>query len=90
MPVGAEFFVALFQPFGDRQREDFFEMFEQMLFQVCRRRVRIGVRAAERFGHDFVHEFEFEQILGGDFERGGGLGGVRRGPSTKSPRNLPG
>ena len=36
----------------------------------------IGVRAAERFGHDFVHELEFQQILGGDFQRGGGLGGV--------------
>ena len=37
MPVRAEFFVTRFQPFGDRQREHFFEMFEQMRFQICRR-----------------------------------------------------
>ena len=34
MPVRAEFFVTQFQAFGDRQREDFFEMLEQMRFQI--------------------------------------------------------
>ncbi len=36
----------------------------------------VGVRAAERFGHDFVYEFEAEQFLRGDFEGGGGFGGI--------------
>ena len=56
---------------------DFIKMFQQMFFQVFGRCLRIGVRATERFGHNFIHELEFEQVLGGDFEGGGGLGGIR-------------
>src|SRR5580704_936547 len=50
-------------------------MLEQVCFQIRSGSGGVGVRAAERFGHDFIHKLEFEQLLGGDFEGGGGFGG---------------
>ena len=74
--VRAVFFVAFFQPFSHRQGEDYFEVFEQMRLQISSGSRVIVVRAAQRFGHDFIRELEIEQFLGGDFERAGGLGCV--------------
>ena len=76
MPVCAEFFVALLQPLRHRQGENFFEMLEQMCFQGHGGGVHVRVRAAERFGDDFIHQFQFQQIFRGDAQGGGGLGGV--------------
>ena len=55
-------------------------MFEQVLFQRLRDRRRIVVRAAERFGDDFIHQAEVVEVLGRDFQRLGRLRGRRAVP----------
>ena len=74
MAVGAEFLVALFQPFGRRHGHEFVQVFEQVRLQIGGGDRVVVVRAAQRFGNDFVHEAEFQQVFGGDFEGFGGLG----------------
>ncbi len=52
-------------------------MFENRLFYGGRCGVVITMRAAKRFGDDFVHNFQFHQIFGRKFEGGGGLRRIR-------------
>ena len=52
-----------------------FRCLSRCCLSVVRGGFRIGVRAAERFRDDFVHQFESEQILRGDFQGFGGFGG---------------
>jgi hypothetical protein len=74
--VRAEFFVALIQAFGHRQRQDLFKVLEQMGLKIQGRAHGVRMRAAEGFGHHLIHQIEMQQILGGDFQRRRGLGGV--------------
>src|ERR1700761_8431153 len=57
---GAKFFVALFEPLGYGQREYFFQMFEAMRLEILGGDGGIGVRAADRFGNDFIHKLELK------------------------------
>ena len=56
----AEFLVTPFQPIGDRERLNRFQMLEKVLLHAFGGGLQVGVGAAKWFRNDFVHEFEFE------------------------------
>ena len=61
----AELGVAKFEPFLRLQRLHFLEVLEHGGLDGLSNRGGIGMRAAERFGHDFVHQAKLEKIAGG-------------------------
>src|SRR5436190_983512 len=62
----AIFFVTLLQPIRRRQGEQLRQVFQQVLLEFLGGLLRICVRASERFGNDFVHELELQQVARGD------------------------
>src|SRR5574338_501759 len=69
----AELVVALLDAGLDRKRLDFAERALDRRIEQPGSRLRIHVRAAQRLGHDFVDDVEFQQIRGGDLQRLGGF-----------------
>jgi len=70
----AEFLVAAFEPFGDGQGKDLFEMLQAVGFKILRSGGNVRMRAAGWFRNDFIGEPQLKQVPGGNAQRGGSLG----------------
>src|SRR5205809_178295 len=61
---------------AERDVDELGELAEEEGLEVGGGLAMVAVGAAERLGDDLVDDPEAEQILAGELERGGGLGGV--------------
>jgi len=76
---GAELAVAVFEEVFELAAFEVADGFDEVLFEVMGGFVVVAVGAAEWFGDDGVGGAEFEEVRGGEFESGGGLGGLVAG-----------
>src|SRR5947207_10734699 len=72
----AKFFVAFLWQFINRKLGDVLQIPAQCAAQIFRDRIIVPVRAAFRFGDDFVDHFEFQQILRRQLKRLGRFGSM--------------